>query len=170
MKRLPDKDEAARGVRLAADNAAGLLSDADTLAATGRYSSALSLVVLAFEESVKARTLGAIVAAAAVGLPVGFNDRTLRQVIYSGHKIRHRVGAIQHLAVTSAEEPMVSELARIISSMNTAKQLGFYVDFDPDSGAWTAPGNTTKAEFEEFRTLVGDYVNETKRQINASGL
>jgi len=65
---------------------------------------------------------------------------------------------------------MVSELARIISSMNTAKQLGFYVDFDPDSGAWTAPGNTTKAEFEEFRTLVGDYVNETKRQINASGL
>lgn len=70
-KRLPNEREAQAGATVAAANAAGLLSDADLLAGVGRYGSALSLAVLAFEESVKARTLGAIVAAAAQGAHSG---------------------------------------------------------------------------------------------------
>jgi AbiV family abortive infection protein len=57
-KRLPNQDEAAVGAALAAANAAGRLGDADLLATAGRYGSALSLALLAFEESAKARTLG----------------------------------------------------------------------------------------------------------------
>ena len=52
-KRLPNEREAQVGATVAAANAAGLLGDADLLAGVGRYGSALSLAVLAFEESVK---------------------------------------------------------------------------------------------------------------------
>ena len=73
-QRLPDEREAAEGAVAAAANAAGLLGDADLLAAAGRYGSALSLAVLAFEEAVKARGLGAIAAAAAQGRESGFSE------------------------------------------------------------------------------------------------
>lgn len=36
----------------------------------------------------------------------------------------------------------------------------------PESGSWIAPGSATKAEFEKTRTLIGDYVAETRRQID----
>ena len=68
-KPLPTPDEAAAGAVITAANAANLLSDADLLAGAGRFSSALSLTVLAFEESVKTRTLGAIMTAD--GQPLG---------------------------------------------------------------------------------------------------
>jgi AbiV family abortive infection protein len=55
-KRLPD--EAAEGAALAAVNSVALLGDADLLADAGRYGCAVSLVVLAFEESVKAEHVG----------------------------------------------------------------------------------------------------------------
>jgi AbiV family abortive infection protein len=80
-QRLPDEREAAEGAVAAAANAAGLLGDADLLAAAGRYGSALSLAVLAFEEAVKARGLGAIAAAAAQGREPGFSEDTLRKII-----------------------------------------------------------------------------------------
>jgi hypothetical protein len=76
-KRLPGEDEAAEGAALAAVNAVDLLGDADLFANAGRYGSAVSLVVLAFEESVKARTLGAITAAAAQGRNPGFSHDTI---------------------------------------------------------------------------------------------
>ena len=76
-KRLPNEREAQVGATVAAANAAGLLSDADLLAGVGRHGSALSLAVLAFEESVKARTLGAIVAAAAQGRTLGASPRMI---------------------------------------------------------------------------------------------
>src|SRR6185312_7200810 len=91
-QRLPDEREAAEGAVAAAANAAGLLGDADLLAAAGRYGSALSLAVVAFEEAVKARGLGAIAAAAAQGREPGFSEDTLRKIIYSGHQARHEAG------------------------------------------------------------------------------
>jgi 5,10-methylene-tetrahydrofolate dehydrogenase/methenyl tetrahydrofolate cyclohydrolase len=66
-KRLPDEREAVEGAKVASATAAGLLKDADLLAGAGRYGRAVSLAVLGFEEAVKARTLGAIAAAASVG-------------------------------------------------------------------------------------------------------
>jgi AbiV family abortive infection protein len=95
---LPNEQEAASGAVIAASNAADLLNDADLLAAAGRHGSALSLAVLAFEESVKARTLGAIVAAARQGRPPGFSADALRKIIYSSHRARHYAGLLQHLA------------------------------------------------------------------------
>ena len=64
-KRLPNEHEAIEGARVATATAARLLSGADLLADVGSYGIARSLAVLALEESVKARSLGAIAAAAA---------------------------------------------------------------------------------------------------------
>ena len=180
-KRLPNEHEATEGAAVAAANAAGLLSDADLLAGAGSYGSAMSLAVLAFEESVKARTLGAIAAAAAQGLSPGFSDDDLRKIIYSGHQERHAAGLVQHLAATSPgvygnlmlgraitpdEIAMLEQLADLLASANAGKQAGFYTDFDPNSGSWTSPGTVSSAEFAKIRTLIGDYVGETQRQID----
>ena len=102
-KRLPSEREAACGVAMAAANAADLLGDADLLAVAGHYSRALSMVVLAFEESVKARTLGAIVSSAAQGRTPGFSDSDLRGIIYNNHQARHAAGFFQHLAAMSPD-------------------------------------------------------------------
>ena len=180
-KRLPDEREATEGAVAAVANAAGLLGDADLLAAAGRYGSALSLAVLAFEESVTARRLGAIAAAAAQGRKPGFSDDTLRKIVYSGHQARHGAGFLQHLAaafpeiygklmlgiaVTPGEIAMLGELAGLLGSANARKQAGFYTDFDPDSGSWSAPAAVSDAEFGKIRALVGQYVAETQRQTD----
>lgn len=180
-KRLPDGQEAIEGAALAAANAVRLLSDADLLAEAGSYGRALSMAVLAFEESVKARTLGAIAAAAAQGRQPGFSDDALRRIIYNDHRARHAAGFIQHLAAafpevygkvmigmafSPGEITTLEELARLVSLANAGKQAGFYTDFDPDSGSWSAPAAASSTEFGKIRALIGDYVAETRRQVD----
>lgn len=180
-QRLPDEREAVVGAVAAAANAAGLLGDADLLAGVGRYGSALSLAVLAFEEAVKARSLGAIAASAAQGREPGFSEDTLRRVIYRGHQARHEAGLLQHvaaafpmiygklmlgIAATPGEISVLGEFADLLNSANARKQAGFYADFDPVSGSWTAPAAVSEAEFGKVRALVGQFVVETQRQTN----
>src|SRR5262249_8697439 len=100
-KRLPDEQEALEGATVSLANAGRLLGDADLLAGAGSTGTAVSIVVLAFEEAVKARTLGAIAAAAAGGTRPGFTDDDLRKIVYGGHQIRHAAGFLQHLAAAS---------------------------------------------------------------------
>jgi AbiV family abortive infection protein len=180
-KRLPDEHEAAEGAALAAANAVALLGDADHLADAERFGSAVSLAVLAFEESVKARTLGAITAAAAQGRRPGFSDDALLKIIYNGHQARHHAGLLQHVAATSPnvfgksmlgialsadERATLQTLADLVASANARKQAGFYTDFDPESGCWSTPGTVSGTEFRKIRTLVGGFVTETQRQTS----
>lgn len=180
-RRLPDEREALEGATLAAANAAELLGDADLLAGAGRFGRAVSMAVLALEEAVKARTLGAIAAAAALGRLPGFDEDTLRRIVYSGHQARLDAGVLQHLAaafpdlygklmlgrdITTAEEATLLELAGIAGSANAGKQAGFYTDFDPDSGTWSMPGTVSDAEFGRVRQMIGDFVAETQRQVD----
>src|SRR5260370_42706637 len=102
VKRLPGEHEAIEGAAVAVATAVGLLKDADLLAGAGSYGTAVSLAVLGFEESVKARTLGAIAAAAAMGHRPGFSDDDLRRIIYSGHRERHAAVFVQHVAAAFA--------------------------------------------------------------------
>lgn len=129
----------------------------------------------------KARTLGAIAAAAAMGQRPGFSDGELRKIIFSGHQERHAAGFVQHIAATfpgayghlmlglpvSAEGgAMLKELAGLLGAANAGKQAGFCSDFDPESGSWSSPGSVTEAEFAKIRALIGDYVSETQRQLD----
>jgi hypothetical protein len=138
-KRLPDEREAVEGARTASATSAGLLKDADVLAGTGSYGTAISLLVLGFEESVKARTLGAIAAAASMGRRPGFSEDQLRKIIYSGHRERHAAAFVQHLAAAFPGDysklmlgmplsvggtAMLVELAGLVSSANAGKQAG----------------------------------------------
>jgi AbiV family abortive infection protein len=136
--------------------------------------------VLALEESVKTRTLGAIaVAASHKGRP-GFSDDDLRKIVYSGHRERHDAGFVQHVAATfpdaygrgmlgmsadAEDAAKIGELRGLLAAANSAKQAGFYSDFDPDSGSWSSPASVTEAEFAKIRALIGDYVAETQRQF-----
>jgi AbiV family abortive infection protein len=180
-KRLPNEHEAIEGARIATATAARLLSGADLLADAGSYGIARSLAVLALEESVKARTLGAIAAAAAQGNCPGFSDDDLQKIVYSGHRKRHAAGLIQHVAaafpdiygrvmlgmsVGAGEAATIGELVEMLTEANSWKQAGFYSDFDPDSGEWSSPGSITDAEFAKIRALIGDFVTETQRQLD----
>lgn len=180
-KRLPNEREAQVGAVSTAANAAGLLKDADLLAAAESYGHALSLAILAFEESVKARTLGAIMAAAAQGRVPGFSEDYLQKIIYSGHQARHEAGLLQHLAATEpdlygmlmlgvatgpTESAKLQALAALLASANAGKQSGLYTDFDPGSGSWTSPAEVSQADFDRIRPLIGDYVAETQRQLD----
>lgn len=180
-RRLPDEHEAIEGAGVAVATAAGLLRDADLLAGAGSYRTAVSLAVLGFEESVKARSLGAIAAAAAMGRCPGFSDDALRKIIYGGHRERHAVGFIQHVAaafpgaygklmvgtpVSAEGSAMLGELAALLATANAGKQAGFYSDFDPGTGAWSSPGSVTEAEFAKISALIGDYADETERQLD----
>jgi AbiV family abortive infection protein len=180
-KRLPDEREAVEGARTASATAAGLLKDADILAGAGSYGTATSLAVLGFEESVKARTLGAIAAAASMGRRPGFSEDGLRKIIYSGHRERHTAAFVQHLAAALPDDygklmlgmplsaegtAMLRELTGLASTANAGKQAGFYSDFDPDSGTWSSPGSLTEADYAKVRVLIGDYISETQRQFN----
>jgi AbiV family abortive infection protein len=180
-KRLPDAHDAIEGAGIAIGTADRLLSSADVLADIGNYGIARSLAVLALEESVKARTLGAIAAAAADGHRAGFSDGVLRKIVYSGHRERHAAGLVQHIAaafpdvygklmlgmsVAAEELARVAEVQAVLAGADTQKQAGFYSDFDAASGSWSSPGNVTEAEFTKIRVLIGDYLGETRRQFD----
>jgi AbiV family abortive infection protein len=180
-KRLPDEREAVVGAEVATATATSLLSGADRVAGDGSYGIARSLAVLALEESVKARTLGAIAVAASHGDRPGFSDEVLRKVVYRGHRERHDVGFVQHVAATfpdaygkimlgmsvdAEEAAKITEVRGLLAEADTVKQAGFYSDFDPDSGSWSSPSSVTGAEFTKVRVLIGDYVAETQRQFD----
>jgi AbiV family abortive infection protein len=180
-KRLPDKREAIEGAGVAAVAAADLLSGADLLAGTGSYGIARSQAVLAMEESVKARTVGAIAVAASHGGRPDFSGDDLRKIVYSGHRERHDAGFVQLVAAAfpdaygrvmlgmsagTKDAAKVEELRGLLAAANSAKQVGLYSDFDPDSGSWSSPGSVTEAEFAKIRALIGDYVTETQRQFD----
>ena len=179
-KRLPDDREAIEGAGLASANAARLLAGADLLAGAGHYGMARSMAVLAMEESVKARTLGAI-AASAYGGQLFVDEEVLGTIVYGGHRVRHNFGFLQHVAATfpdaygkvmlgtfpdAQDVAKIARLRELLAEANSAKQVGFYTDFDPGSGSWASPASVTEVEFAEMRGLISDYVTETQRQFD----
>jgi hypothetical protein len=126
--RLPDEREAIEGARTASATAAGLLNDADILAGAGSYGAATSLAVLGFEESIKARTLGAIAAATSMGRSPGFSEDELRKIIYGGHRERHAAAFVQHLAAAFPDDYgklMLGMPLSAVTSRYAARSLRF---------------------------------------------
>jgi len=92
---------------------------------------------------------------------------------------RHDAGFVQHVAATFPDAygkvmlgmsvgaeaaAKIGGLRRLLAAANSAKQAGFYSDFDPDSGS--SPASVTEAEYAQIRALIGDYVTETQRQFD----
>jgi hypothetical protein len=57
-------------------------------------------------------------------------------------------------------------LAEVVASANDSKQAGFYTDFDPASGSWSAPGTVSDAMFGKMRTIIAAFIDETQRQLD----
>jgi AbiV family abortive infection protein len=182
-KQLPTPGQAAIGARLATANARNHLNCADLLARERQYGTAAALATLSFEETVKARALGAIVVSSRFGQRSGFSDGQLRELLYTSHKLRAAVGFVQHLAVShadlhgkymlgvaldDAERKTLLSLAELVYTANGMKQAGLYTDFDPGSGTWSAPADVAAADFETLRNVVSEFVVETERQVDES--
>ncbi|MEU4499239.1 AbiV family abortive infection protein [Streptomyces sp. NPDC023998] len=175
--RLPDQGEAVVGLKLATDTARRLLDSAQLLAAGQHYGPARSLAVLAFEESVKARTLAHI---AEAGGGVIFSEDDLKKIIFSGHTERHRTGFYQHmvseypaalfkalagLKVEADEVKAVTEWSELKDSANATKMAGFYTDFDPPTSKWRTPASVSQAEFEKTYNLAKAFQDATESII-----
>lgn len=184
-KRLPTNTEALDGLKLASANARTLLTAADAAAGAGAFGPAAALTVLALEESVKARTLGALAVAGApaprVGQPlpapgapdafVALSEQFVRKVVYQGHNERHELGLVQHVITEALQDPAfgateAQNAQALLQGANRFKQSGLYVDFDPDAPAWTTPGQVTKTEFEDYRALVETFQVTTEQQVS----
>jgi len=70
------------------------------------------------------------------------------------------------MSVGAADAAKIGELTGLLDAANCWKQAGFYSDFDPDSGSWSSPGSVTEAEFAKIRALIGEFMNETQRQLD----
>jgi hypothetical protein len=116
-----------------------------------------------------------------VGRRPGFSDDDLRKIVYSGHRERHAAGFYQHIAaaypdaygkmklgipVGAEDAAMLQELIGLPSTANIGKQADLYSDFDPASGTWSSPGDITEADYAKVRTLIGDFISETCRQLD----
>jgi len=194
-RRIPSRAECLDGIPIILDNAEAHLAAADVLVEAGHVGFAIAHLVLAIEESEKARTLDKVV----LGDPVPEAD--LRAVLYQ-HPARHKgalgkswtSGAISLLVDFEKEglwqklgrSPLQVEQSRWEETIsrhpellprdwdNTAGPLrehSLYVDLV--DGGWTSPGDTAKAEFDRLRPAVARqlvYVRTAYlREIHSSG-
>ena len=85
--------------------------------------------------------------------------------MYNGHRERHDAGFVQHVAATfpdvyggvmlgrsadaedAEDAAKIAELRGLLAMANSAEQVGYYSDFDPDSGSWSSRGGVTEPEF-----------------------
>ena len=70
------------------------------------------------------------------------------------------------MAASPAETAKLQALDAVLASVNAGKQSGFYSDVDPSAGSWTSPADVSRVGFDQIRPLIGDYVTETKRQLD----
>ncbi|WP_042404768.1 AbiV family abortive infection protein [Streptacidiphilus carbonis] len=180
--RLPEPGEAVVGLKLAADTARRLLDGAQLLAAGQHYGPARSLAVLAFEESVKARTLAHMADPGEDG--VIFSEDVLKKIIFSGHVERHDTGfyqqmvsqypaalfaALAGLKVEADDVKAVAEWSALKDSANADKMAGFYTDFYPSTSKWRAPAEVSQAEFEMTYKLAKEFQDATEGTIKNFG-
>lgn len=177
QRRLPTRDECVAGIPLVLENADGHVAAADALAASGHVGFATAHLILALEESEKARTLGKV----AMGEPV--SQAELRAAMYE-YRPRH-VGALGK-SWTSGAIPLIMEAQkeRIWEKLGRApaktdeerwtellarhpevlppdwaenagalRERSFYVDLD--ERGWTTPSDRPRADFDRLRPAVG---------------
>lgn len=132
----------------AARNGLDLLSDAEVLCASARWSRAYALAVLAIEELGKA----SVVLTAAL-LPEELRRQVPVEQLLQRHEVKHAVGLVMCVlefgepgVAARAEEfaDQLAEVARGARTSNLAKQRGFYVDLI--SGEFRRPREVTEAE------------------------
>lgn len=179
---IPTPEQAQQGAIIAAENAEDLVEQAGALLAASRpKGAAVSLLVVALEEAVKARTLMAMVQVARnQGSRLGFTEENLRDIIFRGHGIRHAAAFFQSMSPTMLTSMVrgtmpdrPDELAQVqwdivtgewLMKANTLKQRGIYTDFK--DGAWISPRSITADDVAICVHIVKDFVDETTRQAD----
>ena len=132
----------------AARNGLDLLSDAEVLCKSARWSRAYALAVLAVEELGKA----SVVLTLAL-LPDELRTQVPAQQLLQRHEVKHAVGLVMCIlefgepGVAARTELLADQLALVAQgakASNLAKQRGFYVDLV--CGELSKPRETTETE------------------------
>jgi AbiV family abortive infection protein len=176
---LPSPNQAKEGASVAATNAHDLLEAARRLGRVGFHGPASALLVLALEESEKARALLVIVTG---------HDRQrlsvdeLRNIIFRDHGLRHRTALaesmspmfiLRHLnprkppnALQKRQDESESAAIRWHLGANDLKKRGFYVDLV--DGRWHSPRDIDEDTFTEGLEIVGRFIRLTSRQVHTA--
>jgi AbiV family abortive infection protein len=136
---------------------------------------AVSLLVLALEESVKARALMAKIRVTQnPEARLVFDDEFLLDVIHSSHKRRHVLALLQGVSdetrgyLLALEDRATTPNARDIDygewlqRANGLKMRGLYVDFK--GGQWESPEHVTGDDLRQTTYYVFHFVEETVKQ------
>jgi len=157
-------EQIVRGMEVIDRNSREILDDAKLLLEHGRYARALSLSVIAYEESVKKAALLSLYAVQA-------NDK-LRKKFWQEYRSHTTKSSflVRRAAVRGAFEGQNIEekSQRIGKIMDLYKQLGFYADsYETDEGDkfWANPSESVTPEsaketFEMISRLVGSPVDK----------
>jgi AbiV family abortive infection protein len=171
-RRLPTREEAAKGIPVVLKNARAQIDRAALLADQGSFGPAVSFLILAIEETEKARTLGQMV------LGEKLDETELRTRLFT-HPSRYEgalwkswsQGPLLHLALESIREeyglkPARSDderLADVVAQHPEAlpmdwaekagpmREAGFYVDLSED-GEWKSPSDVDRKTYDGLRT------------------
>ena len=176
-KRLPTKDGARVGGRLAILNACNLFESAEVAAERGNFGAAVGLAVLAMEEATKGRALLGYALAAHTGVSFGMSNTKFKDFLHC-HGPRYAIAFMQGL--TAAGHSLLLGLApqteedraqlqrdvdcgRWLTAANSKKQRGFYVDFSGND-VWSSPSNVTPDDWDRARRIVSPFLDESRRQ------
>ena len=163
----------------ASDAAEALVDAARRVADGGHTGPAAALLVLAFEEAVKAQALGMWWLMSRFTTPGSILDPALlERVLARNHKVRHQFGAWQVSLAKLFEataptggsfgppdglalEVDEKDLVQWARSADRLKQRGFYTDH---AAGWS-PQSVTMAELDQARQVVEPFVATTARQM-----
>jgi AbiV family abortive infection protein len=161
-------EQIVRGMEVIDRNSREILDDAKLLLENGRYARALSLSVIALEESAKKSELLALYAVQANGkLRKRFWQEYRSHTSKSSFLVRREAirGAFEGQSIEQKAE-------RIGKIMDLYKQLGFYADsYETDEGdkSWFTPSKSVtpdmaKETFKMISRQVGGTMDETEEQ------
>lgn len=181
-KPLPKAEQAYAGGEAAIFNSENLMESAKAAADKGNLGAAVSLVVLAVEEAVKARALFGFLLATKVSAPFLLTDPQFRDLLHRNHALRHVLAFLQGMSSEThtlwvsgvmptddkGREALSRDLAAIrwLNEANLAKQRGFYVDFD--GAKWLQPKDVRPQDLELAMSVARPFIEETRRQQGAA--
>ncbi|WP_454686962.1 AbiV family abortive infection protein [Agrobacterium leguminum] len=137
--------QAASGIRLARENAARLINDADLLIENGRHPSACALAILAIEELGKVQAIKTILLASDdATLKAGWRD-------YRNHRAKNVQWILPMLAGQGARtlnqlRAAANPLSDHTAVLDSVKQLSFYTDSYGKAGRWSEPVEAVEQE------------------------
>jgi AbiV family abortive infection protein len=145
------------GAKLAVDNAERIAYDADSLSRAGRYQTAFSLSLLAWEETNKA---GLLIRAYIERQGITHNEwqNKFRNHPYKLMAYPEYTNVLYGEAKKPEPQETVTKVKEMGKILDLEKQLlGFYVDWDQTKSKWRSPNTLSAETISMYVKIWGEY-------------